>query len=150
MALVGLSFAIVGCGSDEAAQKKTSSPGCHTNCTAPSDAGEGSSSPMDAGGGWTTFIEGKWQIAPGTETYRCVRTTLDHDFTVNKFRSLSPKGTHHTVLTVESDPTEPDGMTECEASTNGPSAVFGSGVGTNDYELPPASRWSFTKASSSS
>lgn len=90
----------------------------------------------DAGDGWKTLITGHWEIEAGTETYRCVRFTVPEDVNASAFRALSPRGTHHTVLTVAENATESDGITKCSAQTNAQRNLGGSGVGTNDFFLP--------------
>lgn len=84
---------------------------------------------------WQTLITGDWTVPPGTETYTCVRQTVTEDFYVKAFEAINPLGTHHTLLTM-GDPDAPDGITPCNAGTNHPLSVFGSGVGTNPFEFP--------------
>lgn len=86
--------------------------------------------------GFQTLVVGSWELPAGTELYRCVRFTLPQDLTVAAFRSLSPIGTHHTLITVADDPSEPDGAFDCDALTGGIRSVTASGVGSNDVELP--------------
>jgi len=90
----------------------------------------------DAGDGWLSLTEGAWELPASSEGYRCVRFTLPQDLYVNAFRPMIPLGTHHTVLTVADDVGQPDGVTTCGAGTNAPNGVFGSGVGTGDFEFP--------------
>jgi hypothetical protein len=90
----------------------------------------------DAGDGWQTLVVGRWEIDGGSEAYRCVRFTLPRDLSAGAFRALSPAGTHHTLLTIVDDVKEPDGLTECDANTNGTREIAGSGVGTNDFTMP--------------
>jgi hypothetical protein len=84
---------------------------------------------------WTLLIEGEWQLPAGSEGYRCVRQTLQQDIHIAGLRALSPQGTHHTVLGVGPS-TGPDGISDCNAGELGQRMVFGSGVGTDSYELP--------------
>jgi hypothetical protein len=84
---------------------------------------------------WTLLIEGEWQLPAGSEGYRCVRQTLQQDIHLAGLRALSPQGTHHTVLGVGPS-TGPDGISDCNAGELGQRMVFGSGVGTDSYELP--------------
>lgn len=88
------------------------------------------------GGQWVTLAEGAWSLPAGVESYSCVRKTLSEDFLVAAFRPIIPAGTHHTVVTLDPESTEPDGVSACEASTNGPQMIFGSGVGTEDFVFP--------------
>lgn len=89
----------------------------------------------DAGDGWSTLVEGKWELPASSEGYRCVRFTLPEDLWINEFRPVIPIGTHHTLLTV-GDPSGPDGVSVCTAGNNAPNGVFGSGVGTKDFSYP--------------
>ncbi|HEX4338803.1 MAG TPA: hypothetical protein VH062_23015 [Polyangiaceae bacterium] len=84
---------------------------------------------------WKTIITGDWSLDPGTESYTCVRQTLDEDVIVSKFDAINPLGTHHTLLTV-GDPDQPDGIGPCTAADNHPLSIFGSGVGTNEFDFP--------------
>ena len=104
----------------------------------PAGAGEGLVSDYlaDAGDGWMSLIQAHWILAASSEQYRCARVTATQDVAVHTFRAVSPLGTHHTVLTVTRQPTEPDGLTVCSVSTNAPGMLSGSGVGTNDFTLP--------------
>lgn len=86
--------------------------------------------------GFISLIERDWSLNPGSENYRCTRVTVQEDMYVNAFRSLSPLGTHHTVLSVEKNPSQPDGDYNCDAGDISHSMVFTSGVGTDDLELP--------------
>jgi hypothetical protein len=102
-------------------------------------SGTGGSSTGGSGGatsGWTTLIEGDWTLPSGEEDYLCVLKTLTEDVHVSAFRPLLPPGTHHTVLTLETNPTEPDGSFACDAGTNGPHMIYGSGLGTGEFTFP--------------
>jgi hypothetical protein len=90
----------------------------------------------DAGDGWQTLVVGSWEIPPQQETYRCVRFTLPKDIAVGSFRALSPTGTHHTLLTIADSAGMPDGFSTCDAGSNGTQEIAGSGVGTNDFNMP--------------
>lgn len=90
----------------------------------------------DAGDGFKSLIQAHWVLPANSEQYRCARYTLPADATIHTFRSLSPLGTHHTVLTVTHEPTQPDGLTVCGAGTNASAMLSGSGVGTNDFTMP--------------
>jgi hypothetical protein len=71
----------------------------------------------------------------GMEGYVCVRQTINEDLYVDGFDAIKPLGTHHTLLTMGA-PSAADGVTTCNAGTNGPLSVFGSGVGTALLEFP--------------
>jgi hypothetical protein len=90
----------------------------------------------DAADGFQTLVVGSWELPAASELYRCVRFTLPQDLTVGAFRSLGPIGTHHTLITVADDSTEPDGAADCDALTGGIHSVTAAGVGSNDVEMP--------------
>jgi hypothetical protein len=144
--VAALAIALVGCGaereSDPAAGGGDAGAGPverDSGASGPSlverDAA-GDEPPADAPQEWTSLIQGSWTIPPVTETYRCVRQTLTEDVYASAFKPLSPRGTHHTVLTLEDSPTEPDGQTECGAGTNGSVMIAASGVGTGELFMP--------------
>jgi hypothetical protein len=83
-----------------------------------------------------TLIEEAWTLAPGAEIYRCVRFTVSEELHVNSFRALKPLGTHHTVLSADDTPDEPDGVQDCDGLTTAPRSLFGAGVGTKDRIFP--------------
>lgn len=106
------------------------------------DGGGGGGGDGGGGGGadaqpgdWQELVSGEWTLGPGTETYRCVRLTVNEDMYISEFRAIAPLGTHHTVLTV-GDPSGSDGITSCNAGTNADAMIFGSGVGTNPIAFP--------------
>ena len=85
--------------------------------------------------GWETLIAGDWSMSSGAEGYVCVTATMQEDVWVKAFRPIAPEGTHHTVLTKGGF--GQDGVFDCDAGTNGQNMIYGSGVGTNEMELPP-------------
>jgi hypothetical protein len=87
-------------------------------------------------GGFTTLISRSWSIPAGQEVYRCARLTVEEDVYITTFRALAPQGTHHTVLSVRDNPTQPDGEYDCSASSIAHSMLFASGVGTDDLLFP--------------
>jgi hypothetical protein len=115
----------------DAAQGASSSSGQGTS----SSGGQGGSGGGGAGGEWVTLLKGQWELAPGEETYKCVRKTLEQDLYITAFRALSPLGTHHTVLAV-GDPSGPDGIGPCGGTGFGMNMIFGSGVGTGEVHFP--------------
>ncbi|HKU44478.1 MAG TPA: hypothetical protein VJR89_40235, partial [Polyangiales bacterium] len=92
----------------------------------------------DAGDGWLRLIEADWQLAAGSEGYRCARVTLPRDVLVHAFSALSPYGTHHTVLMVETQPSEPDGVTVCNVGATGERRLQGAGAGSGSTATLPA------------
>jgi hypothetical protein len=93
--------------------------------------------PTGSTGDWQTLLSGGWTINAGEESYMCVRLTATEDRHYGSFRPISPTGTHHAVLTVSDKPNGPDGTFACDAAMNGDNMLYGSGVGTNEFSLPP-------------
>lgn len=85
---------------------------------------------------WHDLIASAWALPAGAERYLCVRTTLEEDVYIDAFDAISPGGTHHTVLTV-GPPSGPDGARPCNSFENHHIMIFGSGVGTEAFSLPP-------------
>jgi hypothetical protein len=84
------------------------------------------------------LLAADWELAPGTERYICVRQTVAEDTFVSGWRGDAPLGTHHVLLTTSAQPDgEPEGQSECDATTLGTQNVFAAGVGTRDRHLPP-------------
>jgi hypothetical protein len=127
-------------GSGGGAARAGSGGGAGRDAAVPEDAAQpdapddGFLTPADDG--WLTLIEGDWELPPDSESYTCVRLTVPRDVYLSEFAPVIPLGTHHTVLTVVSEPTQPDGITPCSASTNGSRSIYGSGVGTQPHAMP--------------
>ena len=104
--------------------------------------GDGSSTPdidaMSDGNveGFTSLLEGDWNLGPGQEGYFCVYATVPRDLYIKALRPITPLGTHHTVLTRYTGATPADGVVPCNVGTNGQNMIFGSGVGAPDFEFP--------------
>jgi Copper type II ascorbate-dependent monooxygenase, C-terminal domain len=103
------------------------------------DAGGGGS---DAGSieGYEPILTTTWSLPPPTSStpdqYFCARKTMDEDVFVSGFRTISPNGTHHTVLSV-GEPQGPDTPSEeCGAASNHDALLYASGVGTDDFDFP--------------
>ncbi|HLL23842.1 MAG TPA: hypothetical protein VK427_17005 [Kofleriaceae bacterium] len=86
--------------------------------------------------GWQPLMQGDWTLGPGEEGYYCTYVTLTADTDIAAFRPLSPRGTHHTVMTKITSSTPADGTYRCNVSTNGTTMIYGSGVGAPDFEFP--------------
>ncbi len=86
--------------------------------------------------GWSLLMQGGWSLQPNEEAYYCVYVTIREDTYIKSFRPLIPVGTHHTVLTRFTGASPADGTYRCDVGTNGQSMVYGSGVGTPDFEFP--------------
>ncbi|MET0390091.1 MAG: hypothetical protein ABW321_29235 [Polyangiales bacterium] len=98
---------------------------------------------------WQPLLEGEWELPAGTEGYRCVRLTVQEDLYIKEFQPIAPKGTHHTLLSINPTPTAPDGISECTAADNGHTTLLGSGVGENYSagELPDGVAYKVAKGS---
>jgi hypothetical protein len=147
VACAALLVCVVGCGSDsgnDAGNGGTGGSGTGGSGTGGSGTGGAGTGGSGTGGsgtggsasGYTVLIEGDWTLPSGDEDYRCVRKTVAEDSWVSAFRPKLPTGTHHTVLTLEPTASEPDGITPCDAGTNGPHMIYGSGVGTTEFVMP--------------
>jgi hypothetical protein len=84
---------------------------------------------------WKTLISRDWTLPSAREGYKCVRYTVTEDLFAGGFEAIAPLGTHHTLLTM-GQPNAPDGVSDCNAGTNFPFSVFGSGVGTQPITFP--------------
>jgi hypothetical protein len=85
--------------------------------------------------GFHTLLAGDWSLPAGKEGYYCVRITVPEDMYVRGFRPIAPIGTHHTALAFALEGGA-DGGFPCEASDAGFRLIFGSGLGTETFELP--------------
>jgi hypothetical protein len=94
-----------------------------------------SSEPAPIPQGFHTLLAGEWSLPAGNEGYYCVRTTVPEDIYVRAFRPIAPIGTHHTALAFALEGGA-DGGFPCEASDAGFRLIFGSGLGTEPFELP--------------
>jgi len=88
------------------------------------------------GGERIVLAAGDWTMPAGQEDYICVRQTIDRTILAHEFFPIAPEGTHHTVVTFDTTPSTPDGITPCAATTNAPDMIYGSGVGTEPLVLP--------------
>jgi hypothetical protein len=88
-------------------------------------------------GDWKVLNEGSWTIPvnSGNDPYYCIISTVHEDIYIKAFKGMIPVGTHHTVLTIY-DGNEPDGIVPCNAGTNGPSMIYGTGIGTPPLYFP--------------
>ena len=140
LVLAPLLLVTVACGSSDDSSSEpegtagTAGGGAAGAGTAGSGAG-GSGTGGVGGDGWQTLMEGDWSIEGGTESYVCVRRTMEEDVYVQEIEPINPLGTHHTVLTI-GPPGKPDGVEDCEVFTNARDMLFGSGVGTNSLKFP--------------
>ena len=86
--------------------------------------------------GWEVLLVADWTLEAGAEGYYCARLTLEEDVYFDATMPLSPSGTHHTLLSLVSEPTAPDGIAPCSAGSNGDAMIAGSGVGTDPMTFP--------------
>lgn len=91
--------------------------------------------PDDVPEGYMPLVEADWTMPAGTEGYWCARVSITEDLYIRGFRPSAPPGTHHTALGMAGSG-GPDGAFPCEASTVGFQLLFGSGVGTEPFEMP--------------
>ena len=85
--------------------------------------------------GYNVLLQGDWQLAANSEGYYCVRATATEDMYIRGFRPIAPVGTHHTALAYDLQGGM-DGTFPCQAKDAGFKLIFGSGVGTDAFELP--------------
>jgi len=81
------------------------------------------------------LISRSWTMPSDSEGYKCVRIQVPSDMWVTAFRSLSPVGTHHSVLTISTSSTQ-TGEYECTAGSLDFQMLYAAGVGTDDNYFP--------------
>ncbi len=97
--------------------------------------GGGDAAPDALPADYVPLTLGDWSMPAGDEGYWCVRATAEQDMYINAFRPIAPFGTHHTALALAGDARD-DGAYPCSAADAGFKILFGSGVGTEPFELP--------------
>lgn len=85
--------------------------------------------------GYQMLISRSWTVPSDTETYKCVRIQVPSDMWITGFRSLSPVGTHHSVLTISTSSSQ-TGDYDCNAGSLDNQMLYAAGVGTDDNEFP--------------
>jgi hypothetical protein len=98
---------------------------------APTSTGSDSGIPAD----FQMLISRSWTMPSDTEGYKCVRVQVPSDMWVTAFRSLSPVGTHHSVLTISTSSTQ-TGDYDCGAGSLDNQMLYAAGVGTDDNAFP--------------
>lgn len=101
------------------------------------DAATGIDAPIPEG--YARLIGRTWSLQPGqTDTYRCVRLTMTEDVYITSFKSQSPNGSHHAVLSIAntSSTMGADGEYDCSVGTLGLKMLYAAGVTTADYDFP--------------
>ena len=87
--------------------------------------------------GYQMLISRSWTMPnPDSEGYKCVRIQVPSDMWITAFRSLSPVGTHHSVLTVSTNSSQ-TGEYDCSAGSLDNQMLYAAGVNTDDNEFPP-------------
>lgn len=102
----------------------------------PSAAGSGADSGPPTPS-YTEIISSDWELAPGAETYFCLRKTAEVDMRIHQFRTDLPTGTHHLGLYVNPTPDKADAMIECNLFETGERSILGAGPGSSEFSLPP-------------
>ncbi len=99
--------------------------------------------------GWTPLISRSWSLDPDDQLYRCVRMQTTQDYWIDGFQASSPVGTHHEVLTIDTNDTA-TGDYDCDpgAGTLNGQMVFAAGIDTDALMFPtgiavhiPAGTW---------
>jgi hypothetical protein len=90
--------------------------------------------------GYAPILTTSWTLPPPSSTtpdeYFCARLTMKEDVLLAGFRTISPNGTHHTVLSI-GEPVQADTDFEpCGVGDNRTSLLYASGVGTDDFDFP--------------
>ncbi len=86
--------------------------------------------------GWTTIAARSWTLAVGEhDKYECTRVQIPADMYITGFRSLSPVGTHHSVLTYSTTAT-PLGDYDCSVGALDFQMIYAAGLNTDDLLFP--------------
>ena len=89
----------------------------------------------DMGEGWQRLMEADWQLAAGSEGYRCQTLTIPEDVYIVAFNPISPTGTHHATFGISSEANEPDQVVKCGVGAGGERRLHGSGAGSEMIEM---------------
>jgi hypothetical protein len=90
----------------------------------------------DGGDHWVELAGRDWQIAAGTsDNYKCRKIQVTQEMWIAGFRSLSPQGTHHEIVTISSDASNL-GDYDCSAANLDVKMLFAAGIHTNDMLFP--------------
>ena len=103
--------------------------GCDSAESSPPDA-------LQTDDGFSQLVTASWTRQPGREAYRCARVEVSQDMYVNSFRTLSPLGTHHAVVSLTPSSVGADREYDCTADDLQHSMLYASGVGTDDLTFP--------------
>lgn len=111
-----------------------SSVACHSAPGTSPDSAPGADAAIPAG--YTMLISRPWTMASDNEGYKCIRTQVANDMWISAFRSLSPVGTHHSVLTISDNASTTTGEYDCNSLSRDPQMLYAAGVQTDDNEFP--------------
>lgn len=133
--VAGLVAAGAACGKD------ATNPNGHPD--GPGSSGGGSDGSVvnpdaDTADGWVTLVERGWSITAGSlDVYECHRMQVTQDMWISAYHSVAPHGTHHEVLTIDTNDTN-TGDYDCTAGTGtfGGELLYAAGVGTPDFTFP--------------
>lgn len=85
-------------------------------------------------------VSASYTISPGREAYECFRSTIHLQGTeyVDAFVPAEVNGTHHVVLFVTANPTEPDGTGSCSGGFTGlgQTLLYAAGSGASAFRFP--------------
>ncbi|HTL37867.1 MAG TPA: hypothetical protein VL326_32270 [Kofleriaceae bacterium] len=104
----------------------------------------------DGGDAWKMLISRQWSAIAGSEEFDCRGQQVTEDMYISGFRALAPSGTHHTLLTIDTDHSAPVGNFDCNGLNiaDAEPLLYGGGLGTNDFLFPqgvaikiPAGSW---------
>jgi hypothetical protein len=112
--------------------------GCGGVTGATIDGSSGDDAPPDASipPGFTELIGRDFGVGVGaTDTYLCRKIQVDHDMWISAFRTMSPLGTHHQIITVSDNATDL-GDYPCSAGVLDPKMLYAGGIDTDDLTLP--------------
>jgi hypothetical protein len=99
------------------------------------DAPGGGSADAAVPAGFAMLVSRSWTVPPNTEKYECVRVQVPNDMWITAFRSLSPVGTHHSVLTISTTSSQV-GEYDCNAGSLDTQMLYAAGLNTDDNYFP--------------
>lgn len=103
-----------------------------------SNTGSDADGMTDGGDGWKMLISRPWDAIAGAEEWDCRGMQVTNDIYVTGFRPLAPNGTHHTLLTIDTNHSAPMGNFDCNGVNiaDAEPLLYGGGLGTNDFLFP--------------
>ncbi len=97
---------------------------------------DGGSADAAVPAGYQMLISRSWSMNSDSEGYKCIRAQVPTDMWISAFRSLSPVGTHHSVLTISTNSAQ-TGEYDCNAGSLDTEMLYAAGVQTDDNVFPP-------------